>query len=190
APGLTRLATLLPRFNKGGQQSLTALGGAANVGKYALANSQDDISALNQASTKAFPAADQVAQFLDSIDDPRNAVEEDSCARHDLRELPGEADRRAHLLAQKLGVTLHGDQTPPGRWGGGPPGSDPNGGNPGFTGMEGLLNYAYIQANSLNLFDTLGHALGITLVSAPGGNESCGYQAGPKVPGRQADLSG
>ena len=190
APGLNRLATNLPRFNDGSQQSLTALGGAASVGKFALANSQDDIAALNQASTKAFPAADQVAQFLDSIDDPRNAVEEDSCARHDLREQPGEADRRVQLLDQKLGVTLHGDQTVPCRWGGGAPGSDPNGGNPGFTGMEGLLNYAYIQANSLNLFDTLGHALGITLVSAPGGNESCGYQSGPKVPGRQADTSG
>jgi hypothetical protein len=48
--------------------------------------------------------------------------------------------------------------------------------------MEGLLNYAYVQANSLNLFDQLGHALGITLVSAPGGNAPCGYQTGPTVP--------
>jgi hypothetical protein len=48
--------------------------------------------------------------------------------------------------------------------------------------MEGLLNYAYIQTNSLNVFDELGHALGITLVSAPGGNNACGYQTGPEVP--------
>ena len=52
--------------------------------------------------------------------------------------------------------------------------------------MEGLLNYAYVQTNSLNLFDELGHALGITLVSAPGANNACGYQTGPDVP----DLQG
>jgi ABC-type transporter Mla subunit MlaD len=183
APGLNKLATNLPNFNNGTQQSLTSLGGAAAVGKVALANSKEEISALNQASTKAFPAADQVANFLESIDNPRNAVEEDACARYDLRQQPGEADRRVQLLDQKLGVTLHGDQTASCRWANGAqPGPDPNGGNPGFTGMEGLLNYAYIQANTLNLFDQLGHALGITLVSAPGGNNACGYQTGPNVP--------
>ncbi len=98
-----------------------------------------------------------------------NAVEEDSCARCDLRQQPGEADRRVQALDQKMGTTLHGDQTVPCKWANGPrPGTNPNGGNPGYTGMEGLLNYAYVQTNSLNLFDELGHALGITLVSAPG----------------------
>ncbi len=183
APGLNKLATNLPRFNNGSQQSLTALGGAAHVGKTALANSQDEIASLDQASTKAYPAADQVAQFLESISDPKNAVEEDACARYDLRGQPGEADRRVQQLDQKQNVTLHGDQTVPCKWANGAsPGSDPNGGNPGYNGMEGLLNYAYVQANSLNLFDQLGHALGITLVSAPGGNEPCAYQTGPKVP--------
>jgi hypothetical protein len=48
--------------------------------------------------------------------------------------------------------------------------------------MEGLLNYAYIQTNSLNLFDELGHALGITLVEFPGNPATqCGYQTGPTV---------
>ncbi|MFL5908486.1 MAG: MlaD family protein [Solirubrobacterales bacterium] len=179
APGLNRLATNLPPFQNGTQQSLTALGGAAAVGKVALANSLDEISALNQTSTKAFPAADQVATFLESISDPKQAVEEDACARYDLREQPGEADRRVQLLDQKLGVNLHGDQTANCRWANGAqPGPDPNGGNPGVTGMEGLLNYAYIQANSLNLFDQLGHSLSLTLVSAPGGNPACGYQPG------------
>jgi len=50
--------------------------------------------------------------------------------------------------------------------------------------MEGLLNYAYVQTNSLNLFDEIGHALGITLVSAPGANNPCGYQTGPTVPAK------
>ena len=179
APGLNKLAKNLPAFNNGTQQSLISLGGAAHVGKTALANSKEEIAALNQASTKAFPAADQIATFLESIDDPAEAVEEDSCARYDLREQPGEADRRVQLLDQKLGTTLHGDQTAPCSWASATPGTDPNGGNPGFTGMEGLLNYAYIQTTSLNLFDELGHALGITLVEAPGNPGSkCGYQTG------------
>src|SRR3954447_26871562 len=179
APGLNKLGRNLPPFNNGSQQSLTSLGGAARVGKVALANSQDEIAALNQSSTKAYPAANEVAKFLESIDNPGNAVEEDSCARFDLRQQPGEADRRVQTLDQKMGVSLHGDQTAPCRWANGQqPGPNPSGGNPGYTGLEGLLNYAYVQTNSLNLFDKLGHALGITLVSAPGGNNACGYQTG------------
>src|SRR3954447_21681960 len=183
APGLNKLATNLPNFNKGTEKSLTSLGGAAHLGKTALANSKEEIASLDQASTKAYPAADQVAQFLESISDPKNAVEEDACARYDLREQPGQADQRVQQLDQKLGTTLHGDQTVHCKWStGGPAGSNPSGGNPGYTGMEGLLNYAYVQTNSLNLFDELGHALGITLVSAPGANNACGYQTGPQVP--------
>jgi ABC-type transporter Mla subunit MlaD len=178
APGLNKLASNLPAFNRGTEQSLTSLGGAAQVGKTALANSKEEIAALDQSSTKAYPAADQLAQFLQSISDPKNAVEEDACARYDLRQQPGEADRRVQQLNQKLGTTLHGNQTVTCKWGSGPAGSNPTGGNPGYTGMEGLLNYAYVQANSLNLFDQLGHALGITLVSAPGANNACGYQTG------------
>jgi ABC-type transporter Mla subunit MlaD len=184
APGLNKLGKNLPSFNNGAEQSLTSLGGAAHVGKSALANSNDEIAALNQTSTKAFPAADQVAKLLESIDDPKQAVEEDACARWDLREQPGEADRRVQQLDQKLGTTLHGDQTVTCKWGNAPAGSNANGGNPGFTGMEGLLNYAYVQTNSLNLFDKLGHALGITLVAAPGVPGPCGYQTGPGLPAK------
>jgi ABC-type transporter Mla subunit MlaD len=189
APGLNKLAKNLPPFNNGTQQSLTSLGGAARVGKLALANAQDEIAALDQSSTKAYPAANEVAKFLESIDDPKNAVEEDSCARFDLREQPGEADRRVQALDQKMGVTLHGDQTADCNWADGQQsGPNASGGNPGYTGMEGLLNYAYVQTNSLNLFDELGHALGITLVSAPGLNNACGYQTGPDVPAIQGST--
>jgi ABC-type transporter Mla subunit MlaD len=179
APGLNKLGKNLPPFNNGTQQSLTALGGAARVGKVALANSQDEIAALDQSSTKAFGAANEVAKFLESVDDPKNAVEENACARFDLRQQPGEADRRVQALNQKMGIALHGDQTADCSWSeGADAGPDPNGGNPGYTGLEGLLNYGYIQTNSLNLFDQLGHALGITLVSAPSANEACGFQPG------------
>jgi ABC-type transporter Mla subunit MlaD len=184
APGLNKLGKNLPNFNTGAEDSLTSLGGAAHVGKVALANSKDEIAALNQTSTKAYPAADQVAKFLQSIDDPNQAVEEDACARWDLREQPGEADRRVQALDQKLGTTLHGDQTVTCKWGNQPAGTNASGGNPGFTGMEALLNYAYIQTNSLNLFDKLGHALGITLVAAPGVPGPCGYQTGPELPAK------
>ena len=188
APGLNRLAINLPNFNNGTQQALTSLGGAAHIGKTALANSNSVIASLNQASTKAYPAADQVAQFLTSANDPNNAGEEDACARFDLRQQPGEADRRVQALDKKLSADptftgLHGSQTVPCRWSNGQPvGTNPSGGNPGYTGFEGLLNYAYIQANSLNLFDELGHSLGITLVAAPGADNACGYQTGPQLP--------
>src|SRR5262245_61044694 len=185
APQLNLLAKRLPRFNGGAEKSLTSLGGAAQVGKVALANSKDEIAALNQSSTKAYPAANEVARFLRSIDDPTNAVEEDACARWDLRQLPGEADRRVRLLDQKLGTTLHGDQTVTCKWASGPAGTNPNGGNPGHTGMEGLLKYAHIQTNALTPFDTLGHALGVTLLELPGNPATqCGYQTGPTVPAK------
>ena len=54
---------------------------------------------------QGLPAADEVAKFLESIDDPSNATEEDCDARRDLRDQPGEADRRVALLEQKLGTT-------------------------------------------------------------------------------------
>ena len=123
APGLNKLASNLPAFNNGTEQSLTSLGGAAPRSARRLSrNSQDEIAALDQASTKAYPAADQVAQFLESISDPKNAVEEDSCARYDLRQQPGQADQRVQQLDQKLStIALHGDQTAPCKWANGAP---------------------------------------------------------------------
>jgi phospholipid/cholesterol/gamma-HCH transport system substrate-binding protein len=181
APGLNKLASNLPSFNNGTRQSLLSLGGAAAVGKVALQNSNEEISALNLASTKAYPAANEVAKFLESIDDPKQAVEEDCDARVDLRDQPGEADRRVQALNQKLGVTLHGSQSVCGAGSGT--------GNPGYTGMEGLLNYGYTQTNSLNLFDKLGHGLALTLVSAPGLNPTCQFQAGPEVPAKGGGMT-
>ncbi len=182
APGLNKLATNLPPFNDGTRQSLLALGDAAEVGKVAVANSLEEIDALNRAAIAAPPAADEIAKFLESIDDPSQAVEEDCDARTDLRDQPGEADRRVQLLNQKLGVSLHGDQSVCGAGSGT--------GNPGYTGMEGLLNYARTQALSLNLFDQLGHGLALSLVSAPGANDACGFQAGPDVPAKGFNTTG
>ena len=182
--GSTSWPTNLPRFNNGTQQSLTSLGGAAHVGKAALANARTRSPRSTRPAPRPIPAADQVAKFLESIDNPNNAVEED-CLRP-LRPPPaagrgGPAGPGARPEARRS--TLHGDQTALQVGERRAAGPSPNGGNPGYTGMEGLLNYAYVQTNSLNLFDQLGHALGITLVERPGQRtKRCGYQTGPDVP--------
>jgi ABC-type transporter Mla subunit MlaD len=182
APGLNQLATNLPKFNDASKDSLKALGSASQVGERALTKSRDEISELKRAAEKSVPAADVVAGFLENLDDPRNAVEETCFARRDLREQPGEADRRVGLLESKLGTDLQGDRTCPFLPGtGGPMFSEPGTGNPGYTGLESLLNYGYIQTISLNLFSQIGHALHVNLIgiedAAEGGAEGCGHHS-------------
>lgn len=181
APGLNTLARNLPAFNDGTRVSLNSLGRASDVGKRALAKADDEIAELKRASIKAPPAADILAKFLKSLDDPRNAAEEDARARTDLCP-PGDprascagadtgaADRRVAQLEQKLGANLVGGGT----------------GNPGYTGLEGLLNYGYRQVISTNIFDQLGHGLNINLVGVGGeseGDGACGnFSPGPELP--------
>jgi ABC-type transporter Mla subunit MlaD len=192
APGLNRLATNLPGFNQATEVSLESLGNASAVGQRALAKSTDEIDELNTAAQKAPPAADVVADFLENLDDPANAVEEDCDARYDLREQPGEADRRVGILEQKLGTNLTGRHDIPTST------TDPQGcnldpgsptGNPGYTGLEGLLNYAYVQPAALNLFDAAGHALQIHIVGASDLSEGAGrcghYSGGADWPKRE-----
>jgi len=177
APGLNKLGKHLPKFQYASKDSLEALGAAAEVGDRAVKKSVEEIRQLNVTAQKAPPAVEVIAQFLESIDDPANAVEEDCDARYDLREQPGEADRRVQILNQKLGVTLNGAQNiaPV-------PNVDPIGcpvtgnvsGNPGYTGLEGLLNYAYVQPAALNLFDGAGHALQVHIVGAADASEGDG----------------
>jgi ABC-type transporter Mla subunit MlaD len=179
APGLNKLATNLPRFNNATRISLKALGRASTVGRRAVTKAEDEIAVLNESTKKAYPAADILARFLQSLDDPSQAVEEDCDARFDLRQQPGEADRRVKLLEAKLGVNLQGDRSCD-------PGAAPGTGNPGYTGLEGLLNYGYVQTLSLNMFDNLGHALHFMLVGAQDASEGSGecghYSAGPDYP--------
>ena len=180
APGLNKLGTNLPKFNDASRISLQSLGRASEVGQRALTKAEDEIAQLNVTSQKAQPAGDLLADFLESLDDPRAAVEEDCDARFDLREQPGEADRRVDLLEQRIGSPLTGTQNANAKCtvDGGAPN---NNGNPGYTGLEGLLNYAYVQTVSLNLFDQLGHALAIQIVgegSASEGGECGEFSAG------------
>jgi ABC-type transporter Mla subunit MlaD len=178
APGLNKLGTNLPRFNDGARVSLNALGRASLVGDRALTKGRDEINQLDIASQKAPAATREIAKFLRSIDDPRNAVEESCLARRDLREQPGEADRRVALLEQKLDTNLTGDRSCD-------PTSPGGSGNPGYTGIEGLLNYGYIQTLSLNLYDFVGHGLGVAVVGAPEISGDCGFfSAGPDWPAK------
>lgn len=160
APQLNRLGKTLPKFNDGTKVSLKALAGASTVGERALTKSTDEIAELNASSQQAFPAADLVAGFLESIDEPRNAVEEDARATYDVRQLPGEAQSRINTLNDRVGGGV---------------------GDAGYTGMEGLLNYVYYQTLTLNQFDQVGHLLHFILLELE--TSPCAeYNEGPTYP--------
>ncbi len=155
AKGLNTLADRVPPFNDATSVGLTTLGNAAQVGTRALTNGDDEFRQLSASVRNAPSAVDQIAQFLESLGNPFNAVEEDARARTDLRDQPGEADRRVGLLNSKTG----GGVT-----------------EPGYSGLEGLLNYVYYQAGALNQFDQIGHLLHFILfepvVASPCGHFS------------------
>jgi virulence factor Mce-like protein len=157
---LTVFSQLLPPFNNAAAPALTTLGNATQVGTKALTEGQDEINQLRLSTTNASNAADLVNQFFDSISNPKNAVEEDARARTDLSLQPGEADRRVDLLNQKTG----GGVT-----------------EPGYTGLEGLLNYVYYQTGALNQFDQVGHLLHFILYS-PSVSPCASFNAGPTYP--------
>jgi ABC-type transporter Mla subunit MlaD len=162
---LTVFSQLLPPFNNATTPALTTLGSAAEVGTRALIKGQDEINQLRVSTTNASSAADLVNQFFDSISNPKNAVEEDARARTDLSLQPGEADRRVNLLNQKTG----GGVT-----------------EPGYTGMEGLLNYVYYQTGALNQFDQIGHLLHFALYDVQT-SPCASYNAGPTYPNGGTD---
>jgi ABC-type transporter Mla subunit MlaD len=185
APGLNKLAKNLPGFNEGTRVSLKSLGRASIPGREALGNATEEIAELNRAGSKAQPAADILATFLEDLDDPSRAVEENANTRADLCDPsvplgagcagapnPGEADRRVQLLEQKRPAL-------------------PDLEHPGYTGLEGLLNYGYIQPLSLNIFNDIGHALHLNLVGASSASEGggeCGHTSeGPDYPAKGGD---
>jgi virulence factor Mce-like protein len=162
---LTVFSQLLPPFNNAARPALTTLGSAAQTGTTALTNGQDEINQLRLSTTNASSAADLLNQFFDSISNPKNAVEEDARARADLSLQPGEADRRVNLLNQKTG----GGVT-----------------EPGYTGMEGLLNYVYYQTGALNQFDQIGHLLHFILYDVQ--TSPCSsFNGGPTYPNGGTD---
>ena len=158
----------------------------------ALANSQDEIAALNQASTKAYPAADHGRQV------PGGARRSDERGGGGLvRPLrPPRAARRGRPAGTAAGqeaqrdptfTALHGNQTVPCRWANGSP---PAPIRPAATPATPGSRDSSTTPTSRPLAEPLRRArpsLGITLVSAPGANNACGYQTGPDVPEKQGD---
>jgi ABC-type transporter Mla subunit MlaD len=80
APQLNRLTQTLPPFNEASEPSIRTLGDAAVIGKRALNKGADEIRALRAASKNSFSAANELANFLVDLDDPRRAVEIDARA--------------------------------------------------------------------------------------------------------------
>jgi hypothetical protein len=63
----------------------------------------------------------------------------------------------------------------------------------GYTGMEGLLNYVYYQAGSINQFDRVSHMLHFSLYevqTGPCGNFSSGHNTTTGAPGVPAAAGG
>jgi ABC-type transporter Mla subunit MlaD len=140
APQLNELATSLPAFNEASEVSLDSLGEAAVVGKKALRKGRDEIKQLRQASKKASPVAELLADFLRDVDDPNRHVQ---------------ADARASKETGRPMPT-------------------------GYTGLEGLLNYVYYQAGSLNQYDPVSHLLHFSIfaVETPCQQFNAGGQPG------------
>jgi ABC-type transporter Mla subunit MlaD len=80
---LNRLTRTLPPFNDAATPSVETLGDAADVGRQALREGQDEIKALNDASVNAYAAANPIANILVDLDDPNRAVETDARAVND-----------------------------------------------------------------------------------------------------------
>jgi ABC-type transporter Mla subunit MlaD len=77
---LNRLTRTLPRFNDAATPSIQTLGSASVIGRQALSEGSDEIQALNNASQRAYGAANPIANFLVDLDDPSRAVEADTRA--------------------------------------------------------------------------------------------------------------
>lgn len=135
APNLTTLSNRLPPFSRSAQTSIVALGKASKVGRTALAHAQQRgvIKDLADSGRKAFDTADPLAKFFQDLNDPSRAVEEDKRASKSCNQ----KSRPCYSTGRK--------------------------GPTGYTGLEGLLNYAYYQAGSTNQFDEVGHILHFTL---------------------------
>jgi virulence factor Mce-like protein len=151
APQLNTLAANLPAFNKASTKSLASLGKAAVPGRQALRQGLDEIQALKRSGQNATPVAENVDKFLLDISSPK----------------------RAPVIDQRAAKTC-GHKTKPcystGR-------KAPT----GYTGMEGLLNYAYYQTLAINQYDQIGHLLHFSLFGL--GTSPCGeYNAGGEGP--------
>jgi len=83
APGLNTLSRNLPDFNASATDAVVSLGKTSVTGQRALNKGRDEIDQLGDAARGSFSVADNLANFLRDIDDPRRAVAEDTRANRD-----------------------------------------------------------------------------------------------------------
>jgi ABC-type transporter Mla subunit MlaD len=83
APGLTTLSRNLPNFNPAATDAVVSLGKSSVVGQRALRKGRDEVRALRDAARNSAPVAEDLANFLLDIDDPKRAVEVDARAARD-----------------------------------------------------------------------------------------------------------
>jgi ABC-type transporter Mla subunit MlaD len=83
APGLTTLSRNLPNFNPAATDAVVSLGKSSVVGQRALRKGRDEVRALRDAARDSEPVAENLADFLLDIDDPKRAVEVDARAARD-----------------------------------------------------------------------------------------------------------
>ncbi len=135
APQLNELAVSLPAFNRATQSSLVTLGKASIPGKRALDRGVQNgtFQALRDSADQAPRTTELLKDFASDLDDPRRIVETDARA-----EKTCEDETRPCYSTGREGPT-------------------------GYTGFEGLLNYAHYQAGSLNQYDSVGHILHFSL---------------------------
>ncbi len=153
APQLNELAVSLPKFNRATQDSLVSLGRASIPGKRALDRGVQNgtFQALRDSADQAPRTTELLKDFLSDLDDPRRAVEVDARAARAC-----ENNERPCYSTGREGPT-------------------------GYTGFEGLLNYAYYQAGALNQYDSVGHLLHFSLYDVFAG--PCGsFNAGQDFP--------
>src|SRR3954453_10909923 len=148
APDLNQLALKLPAFNDATNRSLTSLGKAAVPGRHALTQGKDEIQALAKSGRNAYPATNTLDKFLLDIDTPKRTVE---------------IDRRAARSCDNKPASCYstGRKAPT-----------------GYTGMEGLLNYAYYQTGAINQYDQFGHLLHFSLFDVGATPCGQGYNSG------------
>lgn len=161
APQLNELAISLPAFNRATQESLVSLGRAADPGRRALRKGvrNGTFKALANSADQGPRTAELLSDFLRDLDDPRRVVEFDTRAEKSCDD-----KTRSCFNTGRKGPT-------------------------GYTGFEGLLNYAYYQAGALNQYDELGHLLHFSLFDVFAG--PCGsfnpQQSFPKEGGGRTD---
>ncbi len=141
---LARLGSLFPDFADNGRVALTSLGVASEVGEAAAEEAGEETDALRRSGRDAPAITELLKDLLRDIDDPRRAVEIDA-----------RAARTCDDPTRSCWATGRAAPT-------------------GYTGMEGVLNYAYYLAGATNQVDAISHLLHVNIYSAGPVGNPCG----------------